>query len=112
PRTREQAGPVADDASPTPPEVLAPTHRIADGPPAHEQAAPAGGKGWPTLPGYEILGELGRGGMALVYKARHLRRQRLVAIKVSDPSLAGEGEIVALFHQEQLLAVRLTHPNL
>jgi serine/threonine protein kinase len=68
--------------------------------------------GWPTLPGYEIMAELGRGGMALVYKARDLRRRRLVAIKVSDPGLAGDGEIVARFRQEQFLAVRLAHPNL
>jgi len=64
------------------------------------------------MPGYEILAELGRGGMAFVYKARDLRRQRLVAIKVSDPSLAGDGETVARFRQEQLLTVRLAHPNL
>jgi len=69
-------------------------------------------KGWPTLPGYEILAELGRGGMAFVYKARDLRRQRFVAIKVSDPSQAGDGEVIARFRQEQLLAVRLAHPNL
>jgi serine/threonine protein kinase len=69
-------------------------------------------KGWPTLPGYEILAELGRGGMAFVYKARDLCRQRLAAIKVSDPSLAGDGEVIARFRQEQLLAVRLAHPNL
>jgi eukaryotic-like serine/threonine-protein kinase len=111
PQTWEQAGPVADDAGPTRPEVLAPTRRGAESPPAHEQAARAG-EGWPTLPGYEILGELGRGGMALVYKARHLRRQCIVAVKVSDPGLAGEGDVVARFHQEQALAGRLTHPNL
>ncbi len=50
--------------------------------------------------------------MALVYKALDLRRQRLVAIKVSDPSLAGDGDVVARFHQEQALTVRLMHPNL
>jgi eukaryotic-like serine/threonine-protein kinase len=99
-------GPVADDAS------SAPTRRAAEAPPAHEPAARTGVKGWPALPGYEILGVLGRGGMAVVYKARHLRLQRLVAIKVSDPSLAGEGEPIARFHQEQVLAARLTHPNL
>jgi serine/threonine protein kinase len=68
-------------------------------------------KGWPALPGYDILGVLGRGGMATVYKARAHRLNRLVAIKVSNQSLAGEGG-VARFHQEQRLAVRLVHPNL
>jgi len=71
-----------------------------------------GVKGAPALPGYKILGVLGRGGMAIVYKALHRRRQRIVAIKVSDPYSADEGESVARFHQEQSLAGRLTHPNL
>jgi serine/threonine protein kinase len=93
-------------------QVLLPTCRDAETPPAHKPAVSAVEKGWPTLPGYEILAELGRGGMAFVYKARDLRRGRLVAIKVSDPSLAGDGEVVARFCQEQVLAVRLSHPNL
>ena len=112
PRTREQVGPPADDFSPTAHEVLPPNACDTETPPANERAGRAVVKGWPALPGYEILAELGRGGMAFVYKARDLRRRRLVAIKVSDPGLAGDGEIVARFRQEQLLAVRLAHPNL
>jgi serine/threonine protein kinase len=91
-------------------EPPAPTRRTPEAAPAWSQV-----RGWPTVPGYEILGELGRGGMACVYKARDLRRQRLVAVKVADPGLAGDGEVVARFRQEQLLAVRpigLRHPNL
>jgi serine/threonine protein kinase len=66
----------------------------------------------PALPGYEVLGVLGRGGMATVYKARQLGTRRLVAVKVIDRNLAGDGEIVARFRQEQALGARLRHPNL
>ena len=62
----------------------------------------------PPLPGYEVLGVLGRGGMATVYKAQQLCPGRLVAVKVMDRSLADYGEIVARFRQEHALGARLS----
>ena len=37
---------------------------------------------WPAVPGYEIIGMLGQGGMAVVFKARHGALQRIVALKM------------------------------
>jgi serine/threonine protein kinase len=78
----------------------------------HRPAAPARWEGGLALPGYKVLGVLGRGGMAIVYKARQLCRERLVAVKVIAPRQEGDDQIVARFRQEQALAARLRHPNL
>ena len=67
---------------------------------------------FPELPGYEILGEAGRGGSGVVYKARQLSLQRLVAIKVVPLGLDREDQIISRFHQERLLVALVTHPNL
>jgi eukaryotic-like serine/threonine-protein kinase len=67
---------------------------------------------WPTIPGYEILGELGRGGMGVVYKAWQENLQRLVALKlIRDGSMAGPQER-ARFRIEAEAAARVKHPNI
>jgi predicted Ser/Thr protein kinase len=67
---------------------------------------------WTSPSGYEILGELGRGSMGVVYKARQISLQRLVAIKVIAVDLAAEAGIIARFQRERFLLAQLTHPNL
>ncbi len=65
----------------------------------------------PTLPGYEILGELGRGGMGVVYQARHLKLNRLAAVKMV---LSGAGSAAERlrFQQEAEAVARVPHPHI
>ncbi len=60
---------------------------------------------------YTIEGEIGRGGMGVVYKARDERLKRSVAIKVLPPELAYRSDIRARFMREAETAARISHPN-
>jgi serine/threonine-protein kinase len=61
---------------------------------------------------YEIQEELGRGGMAIVYRARDRSLDRDVAIKVLPFSLAFDSEFVERFQREARTAAQLEHPNI
>jgi serine/threonine protein kinase len=61
---------------------------------------------------YELEAEIGRGGMAVVYRARDLRLKRLVAIKVLPPDLAFREEVRTRFLREAQTAAQLNHPNI
>ncbi|MEK7668823.1 MAG: protein kinase [Gemmatimonadota bacterium] len=60
---------------------------------------------------YSIEGEIGRGGMGVVYRARDERLKRSVAIKVLPPELAYRPDIRARFMREAETAARAAHPN-
>lgn len=61
---------------------------------------------------YEILDVLGTGGMAVVYKAKCHRLNRMVAIKILKPELAQDEEIRNRFHDESQAVAKLNHPNI
>ena len=61
---------------------------------------------------YEIIEEIGRGGMASVYKANQKNLNRLVALKVIHQNLIYDNEFLQRFHQEAKLCASVNHPNI
>jgi hypothetical protein len=64
------------------------------------------------VPGYEILAEIGRGGMGVVYKARHIRLDRLVALKMILAGAHASDDQIARFHIEARAVARIQHPGI
>ncbi len=77
---------------------------LAANPPAREA--------WPEPPDYEILHLLGEGGMGVVYKARHRRLRRNVALKMFRPGRQPSPREVLRFQAEAEAIARLQHPNI
>ncbi len=61
---------------------------------------------------YEIIEIIGTGGMAIVYKAKDRKLNRMVAVKVLKPELRGDTDLRRRFHAESEAVARLNHPNI
>ncbi|HEX7902078.1 MAG TPA: serine/threonine-protein kinase [Planctomycetota bacterium] len=71
----------------------------------------AAAEAWPEVPGLDVHGVLGKGGMGVVYDAFQPRLRRRVALKVLSPHLAFDEAFMARFQAEGLLLARLQHPH-
>ncbi len=64
------------------------------------------------IPGYQVLGKIGAGAMAVVYKARQLSLNRIVAVKILPKRFTENPEYVERFYKEGQAAGKLNHPNI
>ncbi len=97
---RNATGPFHDPLATTP-----------DSPPPAD-AGSAAPRQLPVVPGYAIEAVLGRGGMGVVYRARHLALKRLVALKmILAGAHAGEHELARFLSEAEAVA-HLQHPNI
>ncbi|MBM3983979.1 MAG: serine/threonine protein kinase [Planctomycetes bacterium] len=69
------------------------------------------GSGLPRVPGFDVLAEIGRGGMGVVYKARHRRLNRLVALKLILAGAAADPRVLQRFLFEAEVLGRISHPQ-
>ncbi len=66
----------------------------------------------PEIPGYEVIAELGRGGMGIVYKARQIGLNRFVAVKMVFAGGAARDDALVRFRAEAAAVAALHHPNI
>jgi len=111
--TESSAVPAPDDPAATEPHA-GPSGAAAPGTPTEPLTPPGKGRPAPPpqVPGFDILEEIGQGGMGVVYRARQLQPQRVVALKVIRAERVANVEALCRFQREARAAARLSHPNI
>ena len=100
--------------APDPPSTLAtplPPPAATLPQPGPSSAAAATGAAWPQVPGYEVLSELGRGGMGVVYLAKNVLMDRREVLKVVNRALLDRPGVTERFLREIRAAAMLNHNN-
>ena len=98
--------------------ILSPSQPQVDAEPVAVSLREAAAKGLapegesPRFGDYLLLKEIARGGMGIVYQARQLSLDRLVALKTIRPECLADEQAVRRFHKEAQAAAKLRHPNI